>query len=53
MKSFRSPLRTSHAWPESMVAMRFLLFFCLCVPAAFAQEVFPVRDEGEARDRSV
>ncbi len=35
-----------------MDAMRFLLFFCLCVPAAFSQEVFPVREEGEARDRS-
>jgi len=31
--------------------MRILLLFCLCVPPAFAQGVFPVRDEGEARDR--
>ena len=52
MKSFRSPLRRCHAQPESMVATRLLLFFSLCVPAASAQEVFPVRDGGEARDRS-
>ena len=41
MKSFRSHLLIAFV----------ALFFCLCVPSAFAQEVFPVRDEGEARDR--
>jgi len=34
-----------------MIVVRVLLLCCLCVPHACAQEVFPVRDEGEARDR--
>jgi aminopeptidase N len=41
MKSFRSHLFIAFV----------PLYFCLCVPSAIAQEVFPVRDEGEARDR--
>jgi aminopeptidase N len=34
-----------------MIVMRILLLCCLCLPPVCAQEVFPVRDEGEARDR--